>query len=109
MKARTVSRRRGVAVRIAAFAFVDSSRRHDKSTSDRYIGKTTLPSNGHADDAQGRSARAKFVQMFAELQAARCEMEKRVSLNDRPIMMNRHVPYVGRQIRHECVENVVLK
>jgi len=26
-----------------------------------------LPSNGHADDAQGRSARAKFVQMFAEL------------------------------------------
>lgn len=47
--------------------------------------------------------------MFAELQTARCEMKKRVSLNDRPIMMNRHVLYVGREIRHACVENVVLK
>lgn len=59
-----------------------------------------LPSNGHANDAQGRSARTKFVQMFAELQVAYCEMEKRVSLNDRPIMMNCHVLYVGREIRH---------
>lgn len=63
----------------------------------------------NANDAQGRSARVKFVQMFAELQTARCEMKKRVSLNDRPIMMNRHVSYVGREMRHPRVENVVLK
>jgi len=29
-------------------------------------------------------------------------MKKCVSLNDRPIMMNRHVLYVGHEIKHTC-------
>lgn len=83
--------------RVCLRRFIEKAR---QISLDRYIGKTTLPSNGHANDAQGRSARTKFVQMFAELQVTYCEMEKRVSLNDRPIMMNCHVLYVGREIRH---------
>jgi len=54
--ARRVRRERAARIRI------DDRRRDD----DVAFGK-----RGHADDAQGQAVRAKFVRMFAELQAAR--------------------------------------
>lgn len=109
VKARTVSHRCGIAVRIAAFALVDSSRRaNDKSV---WILRSTYSQNNVSSSTQTtRKAGLRGQNLCRCLQnykQLRCEMKKRVSLNDRPIAVNRHVLYIGHEIRHACVENVL--